>query len=347
MRVAQARARLGCWGMAVVVALGGSGLATGGQAASSASSPAASASADAEPWLQRIQHAAASISYQGTLAYSAGGIVSSARVLHQCDGRQTFERVEPLDGESRLQYRHNDQVVTLWPVAKRALVEQRDPVAQFPALPLATSARVLDNYELQKLGQERVAGLDADVLLLKPRDRHRFAQRLWAHRDSGLLLRNDVLSPGGDVLESSAFVEVRLGGKPQPDVFLKPMKQLDGFRVLRPQAERTQLDAEGWVMAKPVPGFQLVSCTRRPLDAAAVDGGAPLQVVQSVFSDGLAQVSVFMERYDPKRHPKPMGTVTGASHTVMARRGDWWLTVVGEVPMATVQQFEAQFERKR
>jgi sigma-E factor negative regulatory protein RseB len=338
-----AQARLGRWGMAVAVALCGPGQSIGAQAAA----PAASAPADAEPWLQRIQHAAASSSYQGTLAYSAGGVVSSARVLHQGDGRQTFERVEQLDGETRLQYRHNDQAVTLWPVAKRALVEHRDPVAQFPALPAATAARVLDNYELQKLGQERVAGLDADVLLLKPRDRHRFAQRLWAHRDSGLLLRNDVLAPGGDVLESSAFVDVRLGGKPQPDLFLKPMKQLDGYRVLRPQAERTQLDAEGWVMAKPVPGFQLVSCTRRPLDVTAADGSPPLQVVQSVFSDGLAQVSVFIERYNPKRHPKAMGTSMGASHTVMARRGDWWLTVVGEVPMATAQRFEALLERKR
>lgn len=341
MRAAQARGLLG--GCALGLVLLCAAQAAGAQGAASAP-PAA---APAEPWLQRIQHAAANISYQGTLAFSVGGTVSSARVLHQCDGRQTYERVEPLDGESRLQYRHNDQVVTLWPAAKRALVEHRDPVAQFPALPVATGARLLDNYDLQKLGQERVAGLDADVLLLKPRDRHRFAQRLWAHRDSGLLLRNDVLAPGGYVLESSAFVDVRLGGKPQPELFTKPMKQLDGFQVLRPQAERTQLEAEGWVMAKQVPGFQLVSCTRRPLDATAADNGPAQQVLQTVFSDGLAQVSVFIERYDPKRHAKAMGTSTGASHTVMARRGDWWLTVVGEVPMATVQQFEAVLARKR
>ena len=85
------------------------------------------------------------------------------------------------------------------------------------ALPIATAARVLENYELQKVGQDRVAGLDADVLMLKPRDRLRFPQRLWAHRETGLLLRNDVLAPGGEVLESSAFVDVRLGAKLQPD----------------------------------------------------------------------------------------------------------------------------------
>jgi sigma-E factor negative regulatory protein RseB len=342
MRRVLARVRLGGWGMAAALAL-----AAAGQAWAQASSPAASVAADGEHWLQRIQQAAAASSYQGTLTYSTGGSVSSSRVLHYCDGRQTYERLELLDGESRLQYRHNDQVVTLWPGAKRALLEHRDPVAQFPALPAASSARVAENYLVHRLGQERVAGQDADVLLLKPRDRLRYAQRLWAHRETGLLLRNDVLGPAGEVLESSAFVDLRIGGKPQPELILKPMRQLDGFRVLRPQAERTQLEAEGWVMGKPVPGFQLVSCTRRPLDATGSDSNPAPPVIQSVFSDGLAQVSVFIERYDPQRHPKAMATSVGASHTVMARRGDWWLTVVGEVPMATAQQFEALLERKR
>jgi len=337
------RVRRGAGGLVLALVLGATTTVALAQGAAS-SLPAA---AEADAWLHRIQQAAAGTSYQGTLTYSASGLVSSARVLHQCDGRHTYERVEPLDGENRLQYRHNDQVVTLWPSARRALLETRDPVAQFPALPAASGARVLDNYEVQKTGQERVAGQEADVLLLKPRDRLRFAQRLWAHRESGLLLRNDVLGPAGEVLESAGFVDVRIGGKAQPEQFLKPMKQLDGFRVLRPPVERTQLDAEGWALARPVPGFQLVSCTRRPLDAAAADGGPPLQVVQSVFSDGVAQVSVFIERYDPQRHTKPMGSSTGASHTVMARRGDWWITVVGEVPMATAQQFEAALERKR
>jgi len=348
MRGKRARCGVGRWSLAVAMALSMGGAALAGPAAPLPSAPgSAPASIGIEPWLQRIQQAAASISYQGTLASNAGGTYSSSRVLHYCDGRHTYERLELLDGENRLQYRHNDQVVTVWPVARRAVVEHRDPVAQFPALPAATAARVLENYELQKLGQERVAGLEADVLLLKPRDRLRFPQRLWAHRETGLLLRNDVLAPGGEVLESSAFVDVRLGGKPQPALIVKPMKQLDGLRVLRPQTDRTQLEAEGWVLAKPVPGFQLVHCTKRPLDTTGADGEPPLQVVQSVFSDGLAQVSVFIERYDAKRHPKAMGSSAGASHTVMVRRGDWWLTVVGEVPMATVQQFESMLERRR
>jgi sigma-E factor negative regulatory protein RseB len=342
MATAQARQRLGR------ISLGAGMVLTLLCAPVLAAGPTATAAAPANGagWLQRIQQAAASSSYQGTLMFSAGGVVSSSRVLHYCDGRQRYERLELLDGRARVQYRHNDQMLTVWPTSKTAQAEQRDPVADFPALPAAAATRALDNYELRLVGQERVAGRHADVLMLKPRDTLRYTQRLWADHDSGLLLRNDVLGPAGELLESSSFVEVQVGARPQPEPILRAMKQLDGYRVLRPQTQATQLEAEGWVLAKSVPGFQMVSCTRRALDVTG-DADPPVQVLQTVFSDGLTHVSVFIEPFDAQRHQRPMGTSLGALHTLMTRRGDWWITVVGEVPMATVQQFEAMLQRKR
>lgn len=302
---------------------------------------------DGAAWLQRIQQAAANSSYEGTLMFSAGGVVSSSRLQHYCSGKQRYERIEVLDGQARLQYRHNEQLTTFWPASKLAIVEQRDPVAEFPALPPAAGSRAGDSYEVRIVGKDRVAGRDAELLVLKPRDKHRFAQRLWADRETGLLLRNDVLGPAGEVLESSAFTTVQTGSKPQPDAILRPMKKLDGYRVLRPVAERAQIETEGWMLAKPVPGFQLVSCVKRPLEAGAEDAGPAVQVLQSVFSDGLAHVSVFIEPYDAVRHKQPMSTSLGATHTLMNRHGDWWVTIVGEVPMATVQLFETMLQRQR
>jgi len=291
--------------------------------------------------LGRIQQAAVARSYQGTLMFSAGGVLSSTKLLHIGAGRDHYDRIETLDGQPRLQYRHNEEMLTLWPDIRLARWEQREPVAEFPALPPSVGPRALENYEIQTLESDRVAGHSTDVLMLKPRDLHRYAQRLWADHDTGLLLRNDVLGPGGEVLESSAFTDLQIGGKLSAAAVLRPMKQLAGYRVLRPRTERAQIETEGWQLVRPVPGFGLVSCTKRPL----AETGAP--VLQSVFSDGLTHVSVFIERYDAQRHKQPLATGLGATHTLMSRHGDWWFTVVGEVPMATVQQFEAMFERKR
>ncbi len=346
MDTVQARHRLGRRG--VGLALGMAGVLAMLCLPARAAGPAASAAAgpvDGQHWLQRIQQAAATSSYQGTLMHSVAGTVSSSRIVHYCDGNQRYERLEVLDGRARLQYRHNDQVLTLWPAAKVAMAEQRDGTADFPSLPAAASSRALDNYQLRHVGRERVAGLEADVLMLKPRDKLRYAQRLWTDVDTGLLLRNDLLGPAGEVLESASFIEVQVGARSQPEPILRAMKQLDGYRVLRPQVEHTRLEDEGWVLGKPVPGFQLVNCSRKPLVSMA-DGEAPVQVLQTVFSDGLTHVSVFIEPYDAQRHKQAMGTSLGASHTLMSRRGDWWITVVGEVPMATVQRFEAMLERR-
>ena len=340
-RWVQARLRLGRVGLGLALLC--APWAAWAQAAPGATS---SGGADASAWLARIQQAAADTNYQGTLVFSAGGVVSSSRVEHAGDGRQRYERLEVLDGRARVQYRHNDRVVTIWPATKLAMVEQRGPLDEFPALPASAVARAAEHYELRSIGQDRVAGHDVEVLLAKPRDRLRYAQRLWAARETGLLLRSDMLGPAGEVLESSAFTDVKLGARLQPDTVLKPMKKLDGLRVVQAQVQRVPLESEGWTLARPVPGFQLVSCTKRPLDATAADG-ASVPVLQSVYSDGMAHVSVFIEPFDAQRHKQPLGTSLGATHTLMNRHGDWWLTVVGEVPMATMQLFESMLERKR
>jgi len=163
---------------------------------------AASAAAGGHPndvrsWMVRVQRAAATLNYQGTLVSSAAGLVSSSRVAHYCEGKQRYERIDVLDGETRQVLRHNDVTQTVWPRARVAVIEQRLAMPDFPGLPPA-DARSGEVYELRLLGTERVAGHEAQVLMFKPRDAHRFAQRLWAERASGLLLRADVLGARGD-----------------------------------------------------------------------------------------------------------------------------------------------------
>jgi len=294
-------------------------------------------------WLARAQQAAVSRSYQGTLTFSSGGTVSSSRVSHHTDGRHRYERIDALDGQARQQLRHDDVVLTLWPQTRVAVFEPADAVVDFPALP-SGQHRALDNYEARLTGQERVAGVEADVVLLKPRDALRFSQRLWTERETGLLVRADILGARGEVLESSAFSDLKLGAKLPIDSVTGPMRRLEGYKVLRPPAQRVQLDAEGWALVKPVPGFQLVQCARRALESTAGTGDER-QVLQAVYSDGLTHVSVFIEPYEAQRH-KPMRTNLGATQTVMNRQGDWWITVVGDAPMATVQQFEANLQKR-
>jgi len=323
---------------------------------------AGGAGAEAQPsevrdWLLRIHEAAGHRNFQGTFVVSSGGSVSSARIAHFCEGKNQYERSESLDGQPRHVFRHNDVVHTVWPGPRVAMVEQRNLISSFPALLQAGDDRIGEFYEVRSLAADRVAGRDANVLLVKPRDAYRYGYRLWADRASGLLLRADVLGERGDVLETSAFSEVSIDVKAQPDSVLQPMKKLDGYRVIRPALTATTLEAEGWALRVGVPGFRQVSCVKRPIEGAAPDDRDPASLVQvqqarapvlqTIFSDGLTYVSVFIEPFDPQRHTRAMSTAVGPTQTLMQQLGDSWVTVIGDVPPATLRQFAKGLERKK
>lgn len=302
---------------------------------------------EARQWLLRINRAATQHNYQGTLVVTVAGSISSSRVSHFCEGKQSYERVEVLDGQPRRVLRHNDQVLTLWPAAKLARLEQRESIQPFPALLTGSEDELFERYDMLSEGPARVAGHEAAVFLLRPRDGLRFAQRLWADQGTGLLLRADVLAADGRVLETSAFSDLAIGAKTRPESVHSALKQLEGWRVLKSTPQRTALEAEGWDLKTPVPGFRQASCVKRRLEPAADDERqVSAEVVQAIFTDGLTHVSLFIEPYRAERH-RPGGAMVGATHTWMQAAGPHWITVMGDVPMATLKQFATALERRR
>jgi sigma-E factor negative regulatory protein RseB len=152
------------------------------------------------------------------------------------------------------------------------------------------------------------------------------------------------------VLESTAFSEIAIGVKPQPELITQAMldeRKKTPYRVMRPQQLRTSLEAEGWVLANPVPGFKHAGCVRRGMDTTG--DGEP--VLQAVFSDGLTHVSLFVETYRSQRHrssdAQAQQAQQGANATLILRRGEFWVTAVGDVPPATLRLFVAALERKK
>jgi sigma-E factor negative regulatory protein RseB len=317
-----------------------------GVAPGSASAQAADKALDtaqAAQLLSKMHKAARQANYQGTLVVSRGGHMMSSRVAHFCEGPQSFERVEVLDGQSRQVLRHNEQVLTVWPAQRMATLEQRQTATPL-AGPQGVDVRLLDHYEVFDEGRGRVAGHEATILLLRPRDVWRFAQRLWLEQQGSLVLRSDVLGAQGQLLESTAFSDVALAVRPQPQQITASMKRLDGLRVVRNAASPTALEAEGWRLKPLVPGFQPVSCVKRSWTA---DGQADHRVLQAIYSDGLTHVSLFLE---PQRQQqaRPAGWVaTGATHTLMTTMHEHDLTVIGDVPPATLKEFANALQRLR
>ena len=308
---------------------------------------AAAESRDLNQWLLRIQNAPRKRAYVGTfVVMSSNGAMSSSRIWHACDGEQQVERIEALTGAPRSTFRKNDQVMTLLPQAQLVRIERRESLNAFPDLRHAADPALAHFYQVQVLGQDRVAGFDADVVLIKPRDDLRFGYRVWSERKSGLVIKTQILDGMGRVLEQSAFSEIDIDAPIRMDKIEQMMSSPPGFRVERPELVKTSLQQEGWALRQPVPGFQFMSCYRR-----SAAGGLE-KTLQCTFSDGLATLSVFLE--PPARSGagvetrQDTQTAAGATQTLSRKvAGDWWLTVVGEAPQSTLRAFAQSLELRR
>lgn len=316
---------------------------TTGNAVSAADARAESKSIN--DWLLRMHEASKNRAYVGTYVVSSGGVMSSAKIWHVCEGNQQMERVETLTGAARSIFRHNDRVVTFMPEHKLVRSEKRESLGLFPELLQSTDNRIADFYRVQREGVDRVAGVEADVVMLLPKDNMRFGYRVWTEQKKGLVVKLQTLDIDGRVLEQAAFSELQLDAPVKMDKLLQMMGKVEGYRVEQPVLVKTTASAEGWVLKAPVAGFKPMSCYKRPIvSATSAVSDEPLQWI---FSDGLASVSLFVEPMDKQRHDKESSLSIGATQTLTRQMGAYWLTAMGEVPMATLRLFANGLERKK
>ncbi len=301
-----------------------------------------------DQWLTRMHEASRHGSYVGTFVVSsATGGMSSSRIWHVCDGAQQVERVDALTGAPRSTYRHNDRVVTFLPQSGLVLQERRDSLRLFSDLLKNQDAAISEFYAARLVGTERVAGVNAEVLVLEPHDRMRFGYRVWSEKTSGLVVKLQTLDPDGRALEQAAFSDLQLNARVNRDQLIEAMGKTQGYRVERLEPVPTTAIAEGWVLKPTVPGFKLMSCLRRSFSSPDAQGEGALRAVQWILSDGLASVSLFVEPLDRQSPAREVSMVMGATHLLSRRVQDAWLTVLGEVPQQTLQALSLSLERAR
>ena len=300
-------------------------------------------------WLTRIHEASRKRAYIGTFVVSSTSTLSSARIWHICDGEQQIVRVESLSGAPRSTFRRNDQVITFSPLTRTAVAEKRASLALFPELLLAADSAIAQHYSARSIGSDRVAGLETDVVQLLPKDDMRFGYRVWSEKKTGIVVKLQTLDNDGRTLEQAAFSELQLDAPVSMGKLTQMMENTEGYRVEHPEIVKTSAAAESWVLKSTVNGFKPVACFKRT--GLSADGHNPANTMQWTFSDGLASLSLFVEPADRRRHVQEGTTTAGATNTLSRRlvdkSGEWWLTLVGEVPRQTLLVFAQGLERRK
>jgi sigma-E factor negative regulatory protein RseB len=303
---------------------------------------------EVQAWLKKIQSAAKNLNYAGVFVYQQANQVRTSRITHIVDGRNEIEKIEILDGRPREYIRKNEEITYYLPDVKVLQIERQVTQDIFPSILAANPSELAEHYQIHREETGRVAGFECQAILLEPKDNLRYGYRLWAEKNSGLLLRAQTLDSDGVAVEQIAFTQLEINNIDRNRV-KSTYANTSRWRVETPVMNPTALT--GWTVKAIPPGFRrireltrIVSDTSAPNSANASAHSAPREVAQIVFSDGLAAISIFIE---PGTQSRTEGSMRqGAMNIIGKRQGEFWLTIVGEVPAAAIRQVANSIEFK-
>lgn len=287
-------------------------------------------------WFARMQRALEKTSYQGNIVYMRNGQPVAYRLVASADG---FARLSALSGPPREVLRGPHVAVRLLGGATSMVVhDPRKGAAPLPFPPATqTPIKQLSRwYRFELGGWSRVAGQQARLVELLPRDEWRYGYRVWIAGASDLPLRAQMVAANGDVLEQAFFTQVRL-------IDSGRAHELIGSKAMTLAAHAASAPAPAAAKACPgkgdrgavrlqqtPPGFEIL---RRECEPAP---GGGLGVTHIVLGDGLNSVSVFVAPHRTGGTTFTGETGMGPVHAMGRMASGFAVTVMGSVPRSTI-----------
>lgn len=298
-------------------------------------SASAQANADDDLWLvlQKTAVAAHALSYQGIFYFQAGSQSKPVQITHMFNGKGEFARNVVLDNSPREVFSQGSDLVIFNPKNEKIVIEKRHGQNMFPAI-LPTNLDIIKiNYSLRAGEPERIAGRAAKMLFLEPKDSLRYSYQFWIDTEYGLLLKSVMFNNRNEIIESIAFNQLALMDTLDLDWF---QPKIDSKKNYVMEDETITIADKGvtadWTIKGLPAGFRKVDQMIRMVH------GKSLPVTHLIFSDGLASVSLFIEPITKNNKPRTGQKLVGGTSFYSRVSDGYQITVVGEVPEATVEQ---------
>jgi len=296
-------------------------------------------------WLAKMNEAAKNLNYEGVFVYLHENQIEAMRVVHSVTDGSMRERLYSLNGEAREIIRDDRQVWCYLPNRKIGVHEYRKVIDQpFPSI-LPNQIDVLGrSYDIRLGKTDRIVDRGTQLIIVRPKDAYRYGYHLWADQATGLLLKADLVDRNGRAVEQYVFTQVRIGA-PINETALAPRTPKDdlvwhGEKIgSSPVVEAEEED--NWIATKVPQGYTLTTNIKRYM---------PLRntpVRHLVYSDGIAAVSIFIEKLG-NGDARPLSGLSrmGAVHVFGTIVDGHQVTVVGEVPAITVDMVGRSVARR-
>ncbi|MBF8268964.1 MAG: hypothetical protein HW411_1445 [Gammaproteobacteria bacterium] len=283
--------------------------------------------------VQQMSRATHELNYDGIFIYRHGRQLNTMRLIHQNGSDGEVERLVSLTGHPREIIRNNKSVTCIFPDNKSVMVEKSHPYT-LPLTQLHESVEKLTAYYRFSIsGQDRVAGIEATIVTIQPNDNYRYGYQLWIDNTNHLLLKSELKNESGYPLEQIEFTKLDVL-QSISDEMLTPAIASDGYTRFDNTGQNTVTqNSNGYWQVKWMPdGFAMSKREKVPYSANSTE------VDHMVYTDGMAMVSVFIEPVDLRLQFVPGLSRIGAVNAFARQANGFQVTVVGEVPPATVEK---------
>jgi len=282
-------------------------------------------------WLDAMRQSVQEMNYRGEFFHRRGDKTSVYSVVHQYVEGRSVELLRQLDGEMVEVLRDGKRMVCYYPEGAEAALNHAVPAAPFTQVTELDLDRISENYTAESAGQQRVAGYNAHVVILKS-DEWRYRQRLWLEVETNLLLQSELIDSSDNIMEQFRFTRLELGvaiadSELKPSLENASARQQTAFRsepeVPDDSRFRTKLD---WL---PI-GFKLSHTDSRQNTEGWYE--------QRTFTDGLTTFSIFIENSGAMSGSQSALAKMGATTALMTSMKGHSVTVIGEIPSETAKK---------
>jgi sigma-E factor negative regulatory protein RseB len=284
-------------------------------------------------WIQKMSSAMRDLSYRGNFVYLHDGQLESMEISHVKDSSGEWEKLVSLNGEAREVIRDNKNLIYIWPASKQVVVDDARQNSFSPVFIPEDIARLGKSYGMKLFGKGRIADEDTVVVQIIPKDNFRYGMQFWINEQNGLMMKSSLLDEQNREVEQVMFTSIGLLDE-NAKLLLAGVQQFDeGFTLVRYHRGSSSgafSTEDRWRLNNIPKGFWRETVLRRKLP------GTTDYILQMVYTDGLASLSVFIER---NNNETPSGiTSMGAVNAFIRIVNDYLVTAIGEVPAITVKQ---------
>jgi sigma-E factor negative regulatory protein RseB len=286
---------------------------------------------DAANWqmLQKAAEAAHALSYQGIFVCQSGKQAQSVQIKHLYNGQQEFMRNVMLDGAPREIFSHSGDLVIYNPKNETVVIEKRHGQNLFPAVLPLNIDEIKTNYTLRTGSTERVADRTVQILLLDAKDGFRNNHQFWIDTEYGLVLKSIILNQNKEIIGNIGFNQINLFNTVDLDWYQPKIDAKKSYVMEESTTSNDNYFSPHWQLTALPAGYRKVDQMARMVQ------GKPLPVTHMIFSDGLASVSLFIEKLPKDVKPRTGASMVGNTSVYSRVSGFLQITAVGEVPEAT------------